>query len=274
MKRSIWGIVLFIASQFVGVCLAYLVLVSKELLKVCTSETGAQLDPSVFTSSESTIYITVLGLFLSEILLFFLLWGIKYFKPSELVRMPDLNILLTAMLLIICATLSFSFINNALDLPNTLEDIFDQMVKSPVGIFSIVVSGPIIEEIVFRRIIINDCMTRFGKPWAAILISAALFGIIHLNPAQMANAFLMGILFGWVYIRTGSMLPGIIGHIINNGTSVLEMKFAENGSFLDTEIKFYQEPKELLLFIACLAVTVLLIVLLRRSTDKSCCTAE
>jgi membrane protease YdiL (CAAX protease family) len=52
----------------------------------------------------------------------------------------------------------------------------------------------------------------------AVVISALLFSIAHLNPAQMPHAFLLGLLLGWVFVRTGSVVPGIIIHGVNNLT--------------------------------------------------------
>lgn len=44
-----------------------------------------------------------------------------------------------------------------------------------------------------------------------------LFGAIHLNPWQFPVGVFAGILFGWWFVKTGSLLPGIIGHALNNG---------------------------------------------------------
>ena len=52
--------------------------------------------------------------------------------------------------------------------------------------------------------------------WVAIIISAALFGLAHFNAAQFINALLMGLLLGWMYYRTGSLVPGILLHWVNN----------------------------------------------------------
>lgn len=49
-----------------------------------------------------------------------------------------------------------------------------------------------------------------------IFLSALLFAIIHFNPAQMPHAFLVGTLLGWMYYRTGSILPGVALHWANN----------------------------------------------------------
>ena len=52
-----------------------------------------------------------------------------------------------------------------------------------------------------------------------ICISAALFALIHMNPAQMPHAFMIGLLLGWMYYRTDSIIPGVVYHWVNNSVA-------------------------------------------------------
>ena len=61
------------------------------------------------------------------------------------------------------------------------------------------------------------------KAWVAIIASALIFGVVHGNPAQIPFAFLLGVMFGWLYYRTRSLLPGIIGHVLNNSIAAVNM---------------------------------------------------
>ena len=54
-------------------------------------------------------------------------------------------------------------------------------------------------------------------------MSSLVFGVVHMNPAQIPFAFLLGVMFGWLYYRTGSLLPGIIGHVLNNSVAAVNM---------------------------------------------------
>jgi hypothetical protein len=54
-----------------------------------------------------------------------------------------------------------------------------------------------------------------------IALSALFFAIIHMNPAQMPHAFAMGLLLGWMYVRTGSIVPGVAFHWANNTVAYL-----------------------------------------------------
>jgi len=82
---------------------------------------------------------------------------------------------------------------------------------------------PVIEEIIFRGIILRGFLAHY-KPWQAIGLSALLFVIIHLNIWQAFTALLTGIVLGWIYFKTRSLLLVIVGHMINNWFSIIVTK--------------------------------------------------
>ena len=111
-----------------------------------------------------------------------------------------------------------------LNLPNPMKMEFFNMIRDSWGIFAIVVFGPIVEELVFREAFIGYT-TRHSVPReAAVLLSALAFSLIHLNPAQMPFAFIMGVLLGLIYVKTKSVVITSIIHIANNSLAVWEMK--------------------------------------------------
>ncbi|MBP3272852.1 MAG: CPBP family intramembrane metalloprotease [Ruminococcus sp.] len=77
--------------------------------------------------------------------------------------------------------------------------------------------GPVIEEIVYRGLIIK-LISPYGKG-LAVFISALIFGIMHGNISQAITAFAGGILFAMVAVRYNSIVPTIIIHIFNNTVS-------------------------------------------------------
>ncbi len=106
------------------------------------------------------------------------------------------------------------------ELPNIVENEFDLILKDRWGYVAIGLLAPLSEEIVFRGAILKNLLssTRLSA-WGAIAISAFLFALIHMNPAQMPHAFIIGLLLGWMYWRTGSILPGMAYHWINNSAA-------------------------------------------------------
>lgn len=90
------------------------------------------------------------------------------------------------------------------------------------AMLSTIVAAPILEEILFRGVIQEGSMRRYGAGWG-ILIGASLFGVVHLIPPQIVNAFFIGLILGVVYYRTRSLIPVILIHAINNAIAYFTM---------------------------------------------------
>ena len=73
---------------------------------------------------------------------------------------------------------------------------------------------PILEEILFRRLLCHKLLPLGEKK--AIIISALIFGFIHGNLYQFAYAFLLGLIFGYIYVKTGKLIYTIVFHCIIN----------------------------------------------------------
>jgi membrane protease YdiL (CAAX protease family) len=102
--------------------------------------------------------------------------------------------------------------------------LFDTDLKVWGGILRIVIIAPIVEELIFRGVILSG-FSRNYRPAFSIFFSALLFALFHLNPWQFPAAFALGIILGWIRIRTGSVLACIVGHAIHNGLVFLSVFF-------------------------------------------------
>ena len=76
------------------------------------------------------------------------------------------------------------------------------------------------EEVTFRGVVLGG-LRRSGSRWIAVLGSALVFGLFHFNPYHVVAAFVMGVLLGWVALESGSIVPGMLIHVVNNGAQVL-----------------------------------------------------
>lgn len=126
---------------------------------------------------------------------------------------------------------------NMPELPNWIEDQQEQLLSNYWGYLAIGLLAPLAEEIVFRGAILRTLLgwnngisqnssllssrLSIASPLSAIIISAVFFSLIHMNPAQMPYAFLAGLLLGWMYWRTGSILPGMAYHWANNSVAYI-----------------------------------------------------
>ena len=98
---------------------------------------------------------------------------------------------------------------------NELPEI-NQLSSRIAFLLSGCIFGPIAEEICFRGILLGGLLKMRCRPWIAILITAIVFGLLHGDAANIISALLFGILVGWLYWRTGSIIPCLIIHIVNN----------------------------------------------------------
>lgn len=79
----------------------------------------------------------------------------------------------------------------------------------------------ICEELAFRGFILAG-LSRKHPAGRAIVISAILFGVFHMMPQQMLTASLLGLLLGLLAIRSGSIFPGMLYHVLHNGLLVIQ----------------------------------------------------
>lgn len=76
------------------------------------------------------------------------------------------------------------------------------------------------EELFFRGVLQQKLVGALGR-WEGIAATSVLFGLIHFDLVQSPAAMLMGLYFGWLADRTGSIAPGIAAHVVNNAVAVL-----------------------------------------------------
>lgn len=87
--------------------------------------------------------------------------------------------------------------------------------------------GPIAEEMGFRGVLLGGLLNARCRPWLSILISAFVFGLFH-GFMGFFGAMTFGIILGWLYWRTQSIIPCIIIHIVSNSLSFIDLSGQTN----------------------------------------------
>ena len=132
-------------------------------------------------------------------------------------------------LFVIIATLAAAFCCDALlvllpEMPDWIRETLEGLTSGDnlfVNFLLVSIFAPFCEEWLCRGMIMRGLLGNKVKPVWAIVISAAFFAIIHLNPWQAVPAFLLGCLFGYVYYKTGSLKLTMLMHFTNNTFSLL-----------------------------------------------------
>ncbi len=193
--------------------------------------------PTDFQPGIATI---VFSTFLSALAMTWHLIHFNYVRieKKSLCEIPAKTILLSIPLVISALFLS-SVLNEILGLPDHNQDVFVGMSHRLFGILSIALVSPVMEELLFRGAIEGHLLRKGWTPKWAIAVSALIFGLIHLNPAQIPFAFLIGLVFGWLFYRTGSVIPGLIGHILNNSCVAWYMASSTREELTKTTVEIW-----------------------------------
>lgn len=131
-----------------------------------------------------------------------------------------------------------------------------------VGALIVVALLPaVFEEGIFRGILrvgLSDFST-----WAGALVSGALFSIFHMNPAQTLYQFACGACFALVASRSGSVLPTVLSHFLNNAFVLVLMKFGVDGLPAPWNVL------ALIISALCLAATLAYLIFFDKSNGRS-----
>jgi hypothetical protein len=201
MKKAISYLLIFIGIQIVGGAII------KGLWSIITK--NKDMTPAMLITTTVVCSVVAIALFL------WLHWA--EVSPRWLRTRPWM-VLFWSVVASVGALIPSAWLQEQIpELPNWAENEFDMLLSNRWGYLTIGLMAPLAEEIVFRGAILKQLLkSQKLSPWGAIAISALFFMLIHMNPAQMPHAFLIGLLLGWMYWRTGSILPGVAYHWANN----------------------------------------------------------
>lgn len=113
------------------------------------------------------------------------------------------------------------------DMPEKAMQTMERILSQPEGYLAIGIVAPLAEEMVFRGAVLQSLLQLVNHQrlplhrkrvaiWCAIAVSSLLFGAVHGNIPQFIHATLIGLLLGWMYYRTDSIVPGVVFHWVNN----------------------------------------------------------
>ena len=149
--------------------------------------------------------------------------GFGYVNLRRLLRPVGIDVMLCSLVCIAGTVLASNALSVLIPLPNWLDSDFTALGHTVLGAFCIALLAPWVEELLFRGAILPRLRAYSGSCSRGIVLSALFFGLIHINPAQVPFAFLVGLAFGWVTVCTRSLLPALIGHAVNNSLGVVEI---------------------------------------------------
>jgi membrane protease YdiL (CAAX protease family) len=209
------------------------------------------------------------------------LWMIRPFKREKILGEPvpfnksDFGKLgpLLSFILILPLVFAFNIVTEPLTMwmktPDFMKELMNQVSQNRISsLLMLVVFAPLLEELFCRGIILRGLLNH-TSPINAIALSAAIFGIIHMNPWQAIPAFLIGLLMGWIYWKTRSLWATIFIHFVNNGFAYIITIFFPQ---LPDDAHFYDMIPGVyyyITYILALAYTIGVLLLMNKIHEKS-----
>ncbi len=164
------------------------------------------------------------------------------------VRLPDIKILVLATIGLIGffpVVQWLGELNASLPFPEFIRE-FEKMMLEPIekllaeqgalgfNIATIAITPAICEELLFRGYVQRQAERSMGAFWG-ICFTGVVFGMYHLQPTKVVPLAALGIFLGYLTWRSGSLVPAILVHFLNNGIAVLIGTYAANRPDLSLE---------------------------------------
>lgn len=152
---------------------------------------------------------------------------------------------------------AFMFLHVSID-EHEQEALLRMLSGGFVSVVTVCIIAPVVEEMLFRGIILRGFLANY-RPGPAIVLSSLLFAAFHLTVTQLPVTLFLGLFFGWLYVKTRSLWPSIIGHFLHNSFAMLIWStYASQG----TGYRFVPAFNPPMILAAGIASTVIGIVLL------------
>lgn len=209
----------------------------------------------------STVFILIYGFRKSKVPLF-TAFPVKFFNP--LILLPVITFLWAAHNLL---EIPGNLLDKYLPAPAWFWELFSKIFDGDFGwwgaFMKVAIVAPIVEELIFRGLILQGFRRNYNG-FVAVFMSALLFALFHLNPWQFPATFLLGLLLGWLVIRTNSIIVAIIGHSINNTLVLLSITYWKDIQFHTFFLMEKSQQYYLSALIAALSVVLIYFLSLKR----------
>ncbi|MCM1372376.1 MAG: CPBP family intramembrane metalloprotease [Bacteroides sp.] len=130
---------------------------------------------------------------------------------------------LWGMLGCVFGVVALDLMTELMAIPNLMEEQMMAICDTPWGVAAIALAAPVGEEMLFRWGIMGHLLHHNRGVAESIFVSALLFGLIHMNPAQVFFATAMGVLLGMLYWKTGNIFLPVLLHVLNNSVACAQV---------------------------------------------------
>ena len=208
VKKVVWYVLLFIVIQYVALALVY-------VGNILINGKDATLGTPQMLLVQGIFAVICVALFL----------GFRWTPVSvHYWNTRPFSVIFWCIIAAVGTIAPSLWLQSVLDfLPDLAGEELLDFIQHRWGYLVVCILAPLAEEVIFRGAVLRTMLEHWegSKRWTAIIISALLFGLAHMNPAQIPHAFLMGVLLGWLYERSRSLIPCVVLHCANNTIAYL-----------------------------------------------------
>jgi hypothetical protein len=188
-------------------------------------------------------------------------------------RVPVIEVLLavvTTVLFIPVSSYISEFLMRQLNFPDFLAQIDEQIFTSYTAteffwlIVVVCVTPAICEETLFRGYFQRTLERTIGMK--SLFVAGIIFGLYHMQPINLISLSLLGILIGFFYYRSKSILPGVAAHFTNNLLAVLSLYKMPDGHPVAA---FLSNATPFLGFLAGILLSGIFVIVYLRVTEKN-----
>lgn len=183
----------------------------------------ASIIPAVASSGDLSVLFSMLPMYIIAFPIIFLMFKSIPVQISGEKKKMSVKHLIVAFIMCYAGTYVCNLLASILtgiigalkqsDVENVMANLTSN-ISLPVNLFVVVICAPIMEELLFRKTLIERT-AHFGEG-ISILFSGLVFGLFHGNLVQFGYAFLLGVFFGFIYIKTKNIVYPIILHMVIN----------------------------------------------------------
>jgi membrane protease YdiL (CAAX protease family) len=145
----------------------------------------------------------------------------------------------------VLAAVQEMFVPRSVDYQELWEIVLRQFHQVPlvVTLFLVAILPGVCEELLFRGFLLHGMRKKISD-LPAIIIVGVLFGLFHLDPYRFLPVTVLGIVFGYMVVKTGSIFTGMVAHSTNNTIAILLSYAAQTA--INSDVPFSSQPEEVL----------------------------
>lgn len=218
----------------------FVLLVVVNMVQMYMSVPVAIIDPAMTSATWFVLLATFVSLHIIGIVVYYLMMKPEIPVVQREKRKMSVKDFIVLFFICMAATYLFNFVSLGI---NYVIGLIKQSpvvnpLDSAVGgnviwqVFVLAISAPIVEELIFRKIML-DCLRPYGDK-TAIWVTALAFALFHGNLSQALYAFVLGMIFAYVVIRTNDVRYSIAYHILINlfGSTIMPMMAGSSNQVL------------------------------------------